>query len=91
MQVFVPLLNQDYLNKGLGNSSAPDVPQLFIGSFVYQFPVGKGRALLKGAAAPVDMLFGGWQISGITTIQHGVPPSHYGWHQQQRRPQLRFQ
>jgi hypothetical protein len=73
MQVFVPLLNQDSLNKALGNSSAPDVPQLFIGSFVYQLPVGKGRALLKSAAAPVDLLFGGWQISGITTIQHGVP------------------
>lgn len=73
MQVFVPLLNQDSLNRALGNSSAPDVPQLFIGSFVYQLPVGKGRTLLKNASYLLDLLFGGWQVSGITTIQHGVP------------------
>ena len=73
MQVFVPLLNQDQYNRALGNSSAPDVPQLFIGSFVYQLPVGKGRSFMSNAAKPVDLVLGGWQVSGITTIQHGVP------------------
>ncbi len=73
MQVFVPLLNQDQFNRALGNSSAPDVPHLFIGSFVYELPVGKGRSFLHGASQPVDLLLGGWKLSGITTIQHGVP------------------
>jgi len=73
MQVFVPLLNLDTYNRALGNSSAPDVPHLFIGSFVYQLPFGKGRSLMGNAAYPVDLFFGGWEISGITTIQHGVP------------------
>ena len=73
MQVFVPLLNQDQYNRALGNSSAPDVPQLFIGSFIYQLPVGKGRSFMSNAAKPVDLVLGGWQVSGITTIQHGVP------------------
>jgi hypothetical protein len=73
MQVFVPLLNLDTYNRALGNSSAPDVPHLFIGSFVYQLPFGRGRAWMKNAARPLDLVAGGWQISGITTIQHGVP------------------
>ncbi|MGA2772699.1 MAG: TonB-dependent receptor [Bryobacteraceae bacterium] len=73
MQVFVPLLNNDQFNKALGNSSAPDVPQLLIGSFVYELPVGKGRGLMSKAPYPVELAFGGWQVSGIATIQHGVP------------------
>ena len=73
MSVFVPLLNQDQYNRGLGNASAPDVPHLFIGSFVYELPFGKGRGLMSNASYPVELLLGGWQVSGITTIQHGVP------------------
>lgn len=73
MNVFVPLLNLDTYNRALGTSSAPDIPQLFIGSFVYELPVGRGRSLMHDAAMPVDLLLGGWQISGITTIQSGAP------------------
>ena len=73
MAVFVPLLNQDQFNRALGNSSAPDVPQLFIGSFVYELPVGKGRDFMTTVPYPVELLLGSWQVSGITTIQHGVP------------------
>jgi hypothetical protein len=73
MTVFDPLLNQDQFNRALGNASAPDVPQLFIGSFVYQIPVGKGRDWMRSAAYPVELLLGGWQVSGITSIQSGVP------------------
>ena len=73
MTVFVPLLNQDQFNRALGNASAPDVPHLFIGSFVYELPFGKGRDLMSNASYPVDLLLGGWQVSGITTIQQGVP------------------
>ncbi|HXK01435.1 MAG TPA: TonB-dependent receptor [Verrucomicrobiae bacterium] len=73
MTVFVPLLNQDQLNRALGNASAPDVPHLFIGSFVYELPFGKGRTFANNISTPVDYFLGGWQVSGITTIQHGVP------------------
>ena len=73
MTVFDPLPNQDQFNKALGDSSAPDVPQLFIGSFVYQLPVGRGRDFLRSAPAPVEYLLGGWQVSGIVDIQSGVP------------------
>jgi Carboxypeptidase regulatory-like domain/TonB dependent receptor len=73
MTVFVPLVNQDQFNRALGNASAPDVPQLFIGSFAYELPVGKGRQWMTNAPSAVELLLGGWQLSGITTIQHGVP------------------
>ena len=73
MTVFDPLVNQDQFNRALGNASAPDIPQLFVGSFVYQLPVGKGRDVLRNASTPVDMLLGGWQVSGIVDIQSGVP------------------
>jgi Carboxypeptidase regulatory-like domain len=73
MTVFDPLPNQDFLNRALGDASAPDIPQLFIASFVYQLPLGKGRDWMRNASYPVDLLLGGWQVSGITDIQSGVP------------------
>ena len=73
MNVFDPLPGQDYLNRALGTSSAPDIPQLFIGSFVYALPVGRGRGLMTNAPYPVELLLGGWQLSGIVTLQHGSP------------------
>jgi hypothetical protein len=73
MTVFDPLPNQDQFNKALGDASAPDIPQLFIASFVYQLPVGKGRDWMKNASYPVELLLGGWQVSGIVDIQSGVP------------------
>jgi len=73
MTVFDPLPNQDQFNRALGNASAPDVPQLFIASFVYQLPVGKGRDWMTHASYPVELLLGGWQVAGITDIQSGVP------------------
>ena len=73
MTVFDPLVNQDQFNRALGDASAPDVPQLFIGSFIYQLPFGKGQTWLQKASRPLELALGGWQISGITTIQTGVP------------------
>ena len=73
MTVFDPLPNQDQFNRALGNASAPDVPQLFIASFVYQLPFGRGRDFMRNAPSYVDVALGGWQISGITDIQSGVP------------------
>jgi len=73
MTVFVPLLTHDQYNKALGNASAPDVPHLFIGSFVYALPFGRGQSLMKSAPAPVDLILGGWQQGGIVTLQHGFP------------------
>ncbi len=39
-------------------------------SYVYDFPVGKGKALSLG---PANWFFGNWQTSGIVTFATGVP------------------
>jgi hypothetical protein len=49
------------------------VGQRFVSSFVYQLPVGRGKRVLSDASKPVDMLLGGWQLTGIVTFQQGFP------------------
>jgi len=71
--VFYPL--HDNLNRAVGTSQAPNVPQNFIASLVYQLPFGHGRQWLSSSSRPVDMLFGGWQLSTITILQSGQPLS----------------
>ena len=48
-------------------------PQVLVASYSYEFPFGKGKALMGDANNFVDKLVSGWQISGITTIQTGQP------------------
>ncbi len=43
----------------------------FLSTLVYQLPFGRGRRYLSQASRPVDLLFGGWQISSILTLQSG--------------------
>jgi hypothetical protein len=40
---------------------------------VYAIPFGKGRKYLSNASRPLDLLAGGWQLSGIWLWQSGVP------------------
>ena len=49
-------------------------------SFVYELPVGRGKAFLGGAPGVVDQIVGGWQLSGITTMYSGarLSPSFSG-------------
>jgi hypothetical protein len=47
------------------------VPHRFVGSWVYELPVGRGRALLSDAHPLVEALIGGWQVSGIATFSEG--------------------
>jgi len=42
-------------------------------SIVYELPVGHGHNLLGSSPALVDAFLGGWQISGIQTLQSGRP------------------
>jgi hypothetical protein len=42
-------------------------------SFVWELPIGRGRALLGDASPVVDALLGGWQIAGINTVYAGAP------------------
>jgi hypothetical protein len=71
--VFDPLPGQDRLNYGDGNEQAPNVPQNFVASLIYQLPFGRGRQWMSHSSKPVQMLLGGWQVSTITILQSGQP------------------
>ncbi|MBZ5516093.1 MAG: TonB-dependent receptor [Acidobacteriia bacterium] len=55
-----------------------DVDHRFIANFVYQLPFGRGKQYLGSVNKAVDALLGGWQLSGIVTLQRGFPFSIYG-------------
>jgi hypothetical protein len=65
----------DNLNRAVGTSQAPNVPQNFIASIVYQLPFGHGRTWLANSSRPLDLVLGGWQLSTITILQSGQPLS----------------
>jgi hypothetical protein len=42
-------------------------------SYLYNLPVGKGHTLFGNIPAWSNTILGNWQISGVTTIQSGLP------------------
>ena len=64
---------QDYTNLRPARSiSAHDIPQSFRTSFVYDLPVGKGQKF-GGLPRAANFILGGWQVSGIVSLQSGLP------------------
>ncbi len=53
--------------------SDADAPHRFNVSAVTELPFGRGKPLLAGAGPVVSRLVGGWQLSGIWTLQSGFP------------------
>ncbi len=50
-----------------------NLPHVFVFSYAYQLPVGRGMHFGSNMSGPADTILGGWQISGITTFETGVP------------------
>jgi hypothetical protein len=50
-----------------------DIMRRFVASYLYQLPFGRGRRFLGGSSRALDLLVGGWQFNGITTLQAGFP------------------
>ena len=49
-----------------------DIPtHRFVANWVYEFPFGRGRKYLGGAKRGVDLLVGGWQLTGIYNYYSG--------------------
>ena len=48
-------------------------PQVLALNYSYLLPFGRGQAFLSDSGNLVNKLVGGWQISGITSIQTGQP------------------
>jgi hypothetical protein len=67
---------QDWNNISSAKGLDPNnVAQRLVISYVYDFPIGKGRALLGNAGGVVNGLVSGWGVSGVTTLQTGFPLS----------------
>jgi hypothetical protein len=48
-----------------------DVPHRFVGTWVYELPVGRGRTLMSDMPAALEAVLGGWQVTGIATFSQG--------------------
>ena len=55
---------------GLSNYHQPDNNTT---SFVWTLPVGRGERWMAGASRALDLLVGGWQLSGISSVYSGEP------------------
>ncbi|MDX1981212.1 MAG: TonB-dependent receptor [Bryobacteraceae bacterium] len=62
-------LNNRNLDRGIGPDSAP---YRFTIGYIYELPFGKGRRWMNNSRA-LDLVLGGWEASGITTLQAGFP------------------
>jgi hypothetical protein len=51
-----------------------DVPRSLVISYIYELPVGRGKAL-DPASRMLNAFIGGWQVAGITTYKSGFPLS----------------
>jgi hypothetical protein len=50
-----------------------NLPIANVTSLVYELPFGRGRKFMNDTNPVVDAVLGGWQISGINTMQAGTP------------------
>ena len=50
-----------------------DIPNIFQASFVYELPVGRGRAFGRELHPVADAIIGGWQVNGIVRVNSGRP------------------
>ena len=50
-----------------------DVPQHLVVSYILDLPFGKGKRFLGNTGTGVDRVIGGWNVSGINTLQSGFP------------------
>jgi hypothetical protein len=55
------------------STSAQDVSRIFVVSYTYELPFGRGRAFLKNSNRIVNGLVGGWQQASIIQWDSGVP------------------
>ncbi|HEY1336192.1 MAG TPA: hypothetical protein VGF59_01715, partial [Bryobacteraceae bacterium] len=75
-------------DRGIGGY---DTPHRFVASYVYQVPLGRGGKLLTDTPV-VKEVIGGWQFSGITEFQVGLPmqvtQNFTAWGPNTQRPNL---
>jgi len=60
----------------IGRNSAPagyDRTQIFQMGYVYQLPIGRGKAFLNTSSKAANLIVGGWQTGGIYYAYSGTP------------------
>ena len=63
----------DVFNRTRERSKESYTPkQRFVSNFVYEVPVGRGRAFLSRVNRVAEFFAGGWNISGIAQLQSGL-------------------
>jgi hypothetical protein len=55
----------------IGDSSTGDIPNVLITSYTWDVPVGRGHGL--NPAGVLGAFTNGWQVTGILTLQSGMP------------------
>jgi Carboxypeptidase regulatory-like domain len=50
-----------------------NIPHIFVFSSAYALPFGKGQTFGGNVGRAGDLLIGGWQVSGIATVDSGQP------------------
>jgi hypothetical protein len=55
--------------------SDQNVPQRLVFSFTYALPFGRGRTFGQNWSSALNGVLGGWQATGILTLQKGIPLS----------------
>ncbi len=67
---------RDNYNLALDKSiDGNDIPRSLVVSYIYELPIGKGKAVGGNMGAVSDAILGGWQVTGITTFKDGFPLS----------------
>jgi hypothetical protein len=62
--------NAHFLRQDRGSSDY-DVRHRFVGSYVYELPLGRGKRFGSSVSSVADKVIGGWELNGITTFMTG--------------------
>jgi hypothetical protein len=71
---FVPTVQNPFNRKTEKAIAQEDVPSIFVVSYVYDLPFGRGKKFLSSSRA-ADYAVGGWSLTGIQRYQAGNPVS----------------
>jgi hypothetical protein len=65
---------RDFTNLAAERSrDVSDIPHSLVVNYIYELPIGKGKALGSSWSGPVNQILGGWQLTGIFTAKSGFP------------------
>ena len=71
-----PTSIRNYYNLAAEKSvDGADIPHSLVVSYIYELPIGRGKAVGSHMNKAADAVVGGWQFTGISTFKQGFPLS----------------